>query len=102
MKVLMSTRFYKIRLKYKKCFVFGTTKIGNFEAIIFIKNNHPQRKLLQKTHFTKVIEQQVFIFLFLVIFLIAWLISTRYKIPVTAGPINPKLPALVKSARFKM
>ena len=33
--------------------------------------------------------------------LIAWLISTQYKIPVTAGPINPKLPALV-SARFKM
>ena len=32
---------------------------------------------------------------------IAWLISTQYKIPVTAGPINPKLPALV-SARFKM
>ena len=36
-----------------------------------------------------------------IIHVIAWLISTQYKIPVTAGPINPKLPALV-SARFKM
>ena len=38
---------------------------------------------------------------FVICTLIAWLISTQYKIPVTAGPINPKLPALV-SARFKM
>ena len=35
-------------------------------------------------------------------FLIAWLITLQCKIPVTAGPINPKLPANLKSARLQM
>ena len=34
--------------------------------------------------------------------LIAWLITLQCKIPVTAGPINPKLPTNLKSARLGM
>ena len=34
--------------------------------------------------------------------LIAWLITLQCKIPVTAGPINPKLPTNLKSARLQM
>ena len=34
--------------------------------------------------------------------LIAWLITLQCKIPVTAGPINPKLPSNLKSARLQI
>ena len=34
--------------------------------------------------------------------IIAWLITLQRKIPVTAGPINPKLPSNLKSARLQI
>ena len=37
-----------------------------------------------------------------IISVIAWLITLQCKIPVTAGPINPKLPTNLKSARLGM
>ena len=35
-----------------------------------------------------------------ILLVIAWLITLQCKIPVTAGPINPKLPTNLKSARL--